>query len=66
MKFSKNITINIGQYESLKLGVEEAPNYRDADKIIIAELKRLEIPVSKKIMQCLQWKTINKNTVSKR
>ncbi len=52
---TKQLTINIQQYESLKVGVEDAPSFEDADKIIISELKRINIPVSKKIRQCLQW-----------
>lgn len=55
MKVSKHLTINIGQYESLKVGVDEAPSFEDADKTIIAELKRVEIPVDTKIKKCLQW-----------
>jgi hypothetical protein len=56
MMVSKNLTINLGKYESLKLGVEDAADYAAADAVIIAEIKRIEIPVSKKIQQCLQWK----------
>ena len=56
MKVNKQVTINLGQYESLKIGVEEAANYEQADDAIITELKRIDIPVSKKIFQCLQWK----------
>lgn len=55
MKVSKHLTINIGQYESLKIGVDEAPSFETADESIIAELKRVEIPVDSKIKQCLQW-----------
>lgn len=56
MSVSKMLTINIGQYESLRIGVEDAPSYEKADDILISELKRINIPVSKKIHQCLQWK----------
>jgi hypothetical protein len=59
MKVSKNLTINLGCYESLKLGVEEASSYQDADNIILEEINRLDIPVSKKIRQCLQLKKHN-------
>ena len=53
---TKQLTINLGQYESLKLGVEAAPNFELADDIMISEIKRLCLPVDKKIRQCLQWK----------
>ena len=59
MLFSKIITINIGHYQSLKIGVEEAPDYQTADQVIIDELLRLQLPVTKKIRQCLQWQTID-------
>jgi hypothetical protein len=56
MKVSKTLTINIGQYQSLKVGVDEAPTFEAADAIIIAELKRVDIPVDSKIRKCLKWK----------
>ena len=55
MKFHKFLTINIGDYESIRLGVEDAPTFEACDAAIIAELQRIDIPVSKKIHQCLQW-----------
>ena len=55
MQVEKSITINIGQYQSVKLGVSGAPTYEDCDKILIAELERLRLPVSKKIQQVLLW-----------
>jgi hypothetical protein len=55
MKVVKSLTINLGGYESLKIGVEQAPTYEDADRVIISELKRLDIPVSSKIRQCITW-----------
>jgi len=59
MKVTKQVTINLGQYESLKLGVEDAPCYEKADDVIVTELKRLDIPVSKKIFQCLSPKKLS-------
>lgn len=56
MKVSKQLTINIGGYESLKVGVDEAPTFEDADAVIIAELQRIQIPISDKIRKCIQWK----------
>jgi hypothetical protein len=55
MKFQKQLTINIGGYESIRLGVEDAPSYEDCDKALTAELHRINIPPSSKIKQCLQW-----------
>ena len=53
MKVSKSVTVNLGNYESLKVGVEETVTYEEADEIIIAELTRLEIAVSSKIQHAL-------------
>jgi len=53
MIVSKHLTINIGQYQSLKIGVDEAPSFEEADRVIISELNRLDIPVDAKIKECL-------------
>jgi len=53
MKVSKSVTVNLGNYESLKVGVEDTATYEEADEIIIAELIRLEIAVSSKIQHVL-------------
>jgi hypothetical protein len=55
-RVAKHVTINLGNYETLKLGVEDTPNYEEADIIIVDELKRLGIPISDKIKRCLGWK----------
>jgi hypothetical protein len=55
MRVEKTLTINIGNYESLKLGILDAPTFEDADKALIAELERLKIPVDSKIKQALSW-----------
>jgi len=56
MKYDKTVTINLGNYESMKIGVSEAPSYDDCDKMIIQELERKGIPVGQKIRQMLGWK----------
>jgi hypothetical protein len=55
MKFQKQLTINIGGYESIRLGIEDAPSYEDCDKALTAELHRINIPLSNKIKQCIHW-----------
>ena len=55
MKVEKHLVINIGGYESLRIGVSEALNYHDCDQILINELKRINIPLTNKIKQILQW-----------
>lgn len=55
MKFIKVVTINLGDYNSLKLGVDDAPSHEEADKFIISECKREGIEVNHKIRQALSW-----------
>jgi hypothetical protein len=57
MKVSKQVTLNIGNYESLKIAVDDVPTYEHADAVLIDELKRIGIPPSKKIKQCLGMQT---------
>lgn len=61
MMITKHVTINLGNYESLKLGVDDVDSYEQADMILLAELKRLEIPVSSKIRQVLKTQTSTKD-----
>ena len=53
MKATKQLTINIGNYESIRLGVEDADNYEECNRVILTEIKRLNLEVSDKIKQCL-------------
>ena len=53
MKVTKHITVNLGNYESLKIGVEDIDDYEVADKILIDELRRMKIAVSSRILQAL-------------
>jgi len=53
--FNKQITVNLGNYESLKLGVSDAPSFGECDKMIISELKNRGISVSEKVHRMLGW-----------
>ena len=55
MRYEKIITINLGGYQSMKLGITDAPSFADCDKHIIGHLKELGIPVDKDIHQALRW-----------
>jgi len=55
MKFSKSITINLGNYESIKIGVDDAPSFEDCDKMIVEELMAKKIGAGMKIHQFLAW-----------
>lgn len=49
MNFEKTLTINLGNYESLKLGVKEAESFEQCDYELDKELLRLGLPVKKGI-----------------
>jgi len=60
LKMEKGLTINIGGYESLKLSVSDVDSFETADRCLISELERLQIPVSKKIKNIPKWNTDSK------
>ena len=53
MKHTKQLTINIGNYESVRLGVEAADSFTVCDNAILAEIERMGLTVSNKIKECL-------------
>ena len=53
MKHTKQLTINIGNYESVRLGVESADSFETCDRAILAEVERMGLTVSNKIKECL-------------
>jgi len=55
MKVEKAIVVNIGNYQSLRLGVSDAPSFEDCDQVIIAELERLRLPINDKVTKALAW-----------
>jgi len=55
MKFEKGVVCNLGTYQSLRLSITDAPSFQACDKLIIEELKRLDIPVNDRIKNVLKW-----------
>jgi len=55
MKYEKCVTINLGNYQSLKIGVSEANSFADCDKVLIEHLENLGHPVDKMIKKSLMW-----------
>jgi len=55
MKFEKCLVINIGDYQSLRIGISNAPSYEACDQYLISELERIGIPVNATIKQVIQW-----------
>ena len=55
MKYEKAITINLGNYESLRLCVSDAPSFEECDKEIKYELNKLGIEVDEHIEKALSW-----------
>ena len=56
MNMEKSITINLGNYQSIKIGCSEAPNYEECDRVIIQELQKMKINVDEKIHKALKWR----------
>jgi len=56
MKYEKMITVNVGNFESIKIGVSDAPSFDECNKILIEHLKDLGISVDKNIHKALDWK----------
>ncbi len=57
VRYEKSVTVNIGQYNSVKLGISDAPCYEECDRVIIDELKLLDIPINDRIKKVLGWPT---------
>jgi hypothetical protein len=55
MKVSKMIVVNIGNYQSIRIGVDDCPSYAVADGVLIRELERIQIPIDSKIKQAILW-----------
>ena len=53
MKVEKHVTINLGNYQTLRIGVMDVDSYEDADKILLSELQRLNLRLSDRIRQAL-------------
>jgi len=43
VKFGKEITVNLGNYQSMKLSIDEATNFEECDALLAGEIKRLNI-----------------------
>ena len=53
--YSKAVTINLGNYESLRIGVSDAPSFEECDNAIISHLKIEGIEVDETIRRALLW-----------
>lgn len=53
MRYEKSLTINLGNFESLRVGVSEADRFSDCDQFIYEELKKMEITISPSIRKAL-------------
>lgn len=54
MKYEKSVTINLGNYNSVRIGVTDAESLDAADREIRAHLTNRKIDVSKVVMGALQ------------
>ena len=55
MKYEKTITINLGNYESLKLGVSECDSWEECDKMLIDEILKKNLPFDKQMRKVLGY-----------
>jgi len=55
MKYEKSITLNLGNYESLKIGVSDAPSYNECDNAIKQHLNELSVKIDDTIKRALLW-----------
>jgi len=47
--------LNLGNYQSLKLGVSDAPSFEECDQFLIKELIRLGQNVDDRVHMVLKW-----------
>jgi len=55
MKYEKVVTINLGNYESIKLGVSECESFDECNKMITDEIIKNKLPFDKQIRKALSW-----------
>lgn len=55
LKVNKSITLNLQNYQSLRLGVDDADSFTDADQVLIMEIQRLGLRVDDRIKRVLMW-----------
>ena len=49
MKYEKSVTINLGNYESMRVGVTEANSFEECDIELKKHLSELDISIDKPI-----------------
>jgi hypothetical protein len=58
-KYEKNITLSLkgsdGKLFSAKIGVSDAPSFKECDKVIIEHLKELNIEIDNSIRRAIIW-----------
>ena len=55
MKFDKSVKVNLGNYQSIGLGVSDAPSFEECDRVIVEELLRMDIAVDERVHRALGW-----------
>jgi hypothetical protein len=53
-KFEKSVTLNLGNYNSMKIGITEASSFEECDKQINDYIKKLGLRVSEPIGNALK------------
>ena len=55
MKFEKAITINIGNYQSVRIGVSDANSFADCDEALIKHVIKMGFDVDEMVKRALRW-----------
>jgi len=53
LKVEKHLTLNLGNYQSLKIGAIDADNFPQCNEALIKEIKSMDIDVSSSILKAL-------------
>ena len=54
MKYEKSLTINLGNYSSLKIGCTEAESFEEIDEALRKELMVSNVEAPQSILNCLK------------
>jgi hypothetical protein len=60
MKYEKGVTINLGNFQTYKIAVSEAPSFEECSKKIIEELRQMQKKIDNSIAyanieQVIEW-----------
>lgn len=63
MKYEKTLTINLGDYNNVKLTVSECDSFDNCNKALVWEIMNNNIGINKVIASCIDFKKWSKNDI---